>query len=628
MRGDAPDLHLDWDERLVGRILRWWRDRKARRITPADARAAELESRLPDLMLLGRLFAGRAITVCASEAHGGAHGDVMRLPTRISAGPDEDANADVYLLRTVIEGTRMRQSIARPTGDAMRDTIELLAEVERALATLNRDFAGFRRRLHRVREWLDALPLPDDLSPQAAAVHRLQQHVLDGGQLQDVDVEVGILQGLSTRGAAAPPMLLLGGVLPVNLVDAIDAQTGADETQALGAIGTEKAASPRDHVERVQLPTDEDVEVMPFHTFEKIECLDDHNGGARQLDGSDELDDHLDAIDEVDLRRIVRGGPPAESVLRAEIEGLGAIPDVDTVVPGETGVTYDEWHQRAGRYRRDWVTVYPTCAPMAADDEWAQARSAVLAPLRQRTIRHLEGMRQARRWTGRQLDGDEIDLDAWIESHAERRAGHPGSQRMYRRNPRRARDIATLVLIDQSLSSDAWIGDRRVLDTTRDAVLVLGDVADALGDRFSVLTFASNTRNRCRVWRVKGWREPWSLGRRRLGALVPTGYTRIGPAIRHATAVLNTVSAEQKLLLLITDGKPNDYDRYEGRYGVADVRQATREAARLGVRMHAIGIDPASARVLPIMFGVGGSQVLSDFSALPETLVDVYRRAT
>ena len=159
-------------------------------------------------------------------------------------------------------------------------------------------------------------------------------------------------------------------------------------------------------------------------------------------------------------------------------------------------------------------------------------------------------------------------------------------------------------------------------------MLVLGEVADRLGDRLQILTFASHTRNRCRVWEVKGWHDGWCESRDRLGALEPRGYTRIGPALRHATAGLAAEPADRRLLLLVSDGKPTDYDRYEGRYGIADIRQALREAEAAGVHPHALAVDAIARDYLPPMFGPGNWNVLRDPGALPEALTTVYGRWT
>lgn len=114
--------------------------------------------------------------------------------------------------------------------------------------------------------------------------------------------------------------------------------------------------------------------------------------------------------------------------------------------------------------------------------------------------------------------------------------------------------------------------------------------------------------------------EPWCLARDRLGALQPQGYTRIGPALRHATACLSRVRARRRRLLLHTDGKPPDDDRYEGRDGMADVRQALREARAAGVEVHALAIDRRAREGLPAMFGPGGWTILPRPEALPIAL--------
>lgn len=620
----GPDLHLDWEERLIGRLHRWWRRRRDRGVDPTAGAAAHLAEHEGRLRVLAQLFAGKAIQVRASEAAGGVRDHLILLPTSLSAGPDPTANAELFVLRAVIEGARVKLGSQPQTGDALRDELQAIAEAGAAIAWLNTDFEGFARRLQCVLPWVSVDTAP--LSPRARHLVDLQRRAMRG-QTIDVEVELGKVNAWAHDGVALPAMALWGGALsPAD--QALAEQVAEEEAAARAPITTELAAPPKDHIERAYLnPKDDDAEVMPFHTFEKVECLEAFNGNMRRTDGEDELDDHAEALDEVDLRHVVRGGAPAESVYRAELDGLSAIPDVQHVAPGERGVRYPEWHRSAGCYRQDWVTVYPSVA-LPGDDGWAQERLSKLGGLRRELLRRMEVERSARAWVGRQRDGDEVDLDALIESYGDRRAGRPDDQRLYCHNPRRARDTATTVLIDISLSSDSWVNNQRVLDVSRDAVLMLGEVAEALGDRLEVLAFASNTRNHCRVWRVKDWRDTWRVGRSRLGALVPTGYTRIGPALRHATAGLERQAAEHKLLLLITDGKPNDYDRYEGAHGIADVRQATREATQAGICVHAIGIDPSAVRALPVMFGVGGSQLLRNLSALPEALVEAYGRAT
>jgi nitric oxide reductase NorD protein len=163
-----------------------------------------------------------------------------------------------------------------------------------------------------------------------------------------------------------------------------------------------------------------------------------------------------------------------------------------------------------------------------------------------------------------------------------------------------------------------------VLDVEKESVLVLGDALEGLFDEVAVAAFCSQTRRDCRFLIAKGFREPWSVGAQRLVSLEAHGFTRIGPAIRHATAELLACGARQKLLLVVSDGKPSDVDRYEGRYGVADVHRAVLDAHAAGVVTHALAVDPAARAWLPSMFGHGRASVV----AKPEDLVDTLARVT
>src|SRR5690606_2984732 len=247
--------------------------------------------------------------------------------------------------------------------------------------------------------------------------------------------------------------------------------------------------------------------------------------------------------------------------------------------------------------------------------------------LRARSRRHTDAVRAellrielARRWRSRQIDGAEIDEDAMVDRYAALASGHTGSDRLYRDRPRSATELAVLLLIDASLSTDGWVQDRRVLDVELETALVLADALDGLGVELGIASFSSHTRRDCRFHVIKGMEEAWASAELRLASVQPAGYTRIGPALRHATAALERTGARRRLLLLITDAKPNDYDRYEGSYGVADVRQAVREAERSGVHAHALAIDPRAKLHLPRMFGPSCHTTVASPDRLPEAV--------
>ena len=180
-----------------------------------------------------------------------------------------------------------------------------------------------------------------------------------------------------------------------------------------------------------------------------------------------------------------------------------------------------------------------------------------------------------------------------------------------------------LLLLDASLSTDGWVANRRVIDVEKAAVLALGDALDGLFDDVAVAAFCSQTRRDCRFLMAKSFDETWTLGAQRLASLQPAGYTRIGPALRHGIAMLKSSSARRKLLLLVSDGKPSDLDRYEGRYGMADVRRAVQDGMTQGVFTHAIAVDPSARRWLPAMFGHGRATVVQHPAQLVDALAHI-----
>lgn len=489
--------------------------------------------------------------------------DDLLLPAQMDLAPDAEANAGLYLLRAVLGG-----ALAREEGP-------LLQRLDRAIPRLREELAGFGPA------WEEALALQ----------------------------------------AQAGRVVLWGPLLEVNRAPSADEGEGEGPPSREAS---EAEALPIEEVDILALKEEEALQ-LPIHAFEKVEMAEPFNGTLRQLDGSDDLDDHLEALEEVNLGQMLRGGPQAHSLLRAEIALDASVPEVGDIDPDDPGIAYPEWDGGAGRYKPDWARVYPAHA-RAEDPAWAG--QALIRTRRTVDRLYAELCRHRDRLSEqpRQLDGEQVDVDALTEAWASRRAGCDPDPRLYIRQARQRRDLATCVLLDISLSSDAWVDNRRVLDVARDSAFVLGEVCDRLGDRLQLQAFASHTRHKVRSLVLRDWHEPWARARGRLGALQPQGYTRIGPALRHAVAGLRRVPARHRLLLLVSDGKPTDYDRYEGRYGMADVRQALREARAAGVRTHALTIEQRASDWLPAMMGPGAWSILPRPEALPEALARVYGR--
>jgi nitric oxide reductase NorD protein len=170
-------------------------------------------------------------------------------------------------------------------------------------------------------------------------------------------------------------------------------------------------------------------------------------------------------------------------------------------------------------------------------------------------------------------------------------------------------------------------GSRRVIDVSREGVLIVIEALAALGDRHAVFAFRGQGPERVDLLAVKRFEE--AAGdqiRRRVAALEPDGYTRLGAALRHATALLSREPARHRLLLLLSDGRPNDVDLYEGRYGLEDTRQALAEARLQAVRPFCLTIDREAPRYAARVFGNRDYAMLRQPERMPEVLVAVLRR--
>ncbi|CAH2601803.1 Protein NorD [Rhodovastum atsumiense] len=289
-------------------------------------------------------------------------------------------------------------------------------------------------------------------------------------------------------------------------------------------------------------------------------------------------------------------------------------------------LTYPEWDHRRGAYHPDHCRVIVEPAATEAGD-WhpdAAARRRI-----RRVRRQFEALRPRRRMLQAQPDGEELDLPALVRAVADCRASGAGSERVFRAARTDQRDLAVLVLVDGSLSTESWVGTGRVLDVEKEALLALTAGLAACGDAHEVLVFTSRRRHAVWVRRVKAFDEPPGAAvARRILALRPGHYTRMGAAIRHAARGLADRPETHRLLLLLSDGKPNDADHYEGRYAVEDTRRAIREARRAGIRVFGITIDQEARDYVPALFGQGAYTIIADAARLTAALPRLYRQVT
>lgn len=649
---------MGWDETLFGWFYGRARALIEPRVRPEErAREATLEACRERLRVIGSALWEAPIEVLEAEDVGGFLGATLRLPATFRHAPTPEENEAAYRVRVAWSVTAMRLGL---TFDAARPPIDrALATALAAPATrdaLVEGCPGIASLLdaHEAHALVAAPPLPERPGAAralAALVARrlgasrskeggegppltteedawiaraLEVRPADAASLEDcVDALGPSLRALGTRGADGFTAPMLWGWIGEPGDPTIADTAPGREPEALPT-GTELVGKPREHVRRVELSEDPVQDNPAVHSFEKVHTAEEYRGGQKNADGSDELANHAEALRELDLREVVRSNERTASLLRCDVMIEGAAGDLaDDGEPTE-GIPYDEWNEKGRAYRPGWCRVRAGIVPARVHPSHAAERVAELRAASRRVTdavrAELLRLELGRRWRSRQLDGPEIDEDAVVERIASLASGHRGSDRLYRARPRSAPELSVLLLVDASLSTDGWVANRRVLDVELESAVALGDALDGLDIELGIATFHSHTRRDCRFDVVKGMSEPWAAAQARIASIEPAGYTRIGPALRHATAVLERTASRRRLLLLLTDAKPNDYDRYEGSYGIADVRQAVREAERAGIHVHGLSVDPRARTHLPRMFGPSRHSAVSSPEKLPEAL--------
>jgi nitric oxide reductase NorD protein len=460
----------------------------------------------------------------------------------------------------------------------------------------------------------------------------------------------------SRRRGALPPveqlvenkvvgMLTAGAGLPNDRPPAIFPRTAPPGYQRTMAVPLWPSFEPRDEVSsahdgedagstsanalegqghfRAEREASRSTERSPFilNRFEKILAMAEMVNVDRPTDDKDDGDkDAARDLDEITLGR--RKERPS-SKFRFDLDLPPEAVDPRSI---EAEIAYPEWNFRKADYMPSYCRVV---TGTAAEDPSGGRTSDEMKGLIRKVRRQFEILRPRQEILKAQLDGAELDLDALVRMRADLAAGGEGTDRIHLLSRPQGHDLAVTILVDVSLSTDAWFDNRRVLDVEKEALLVLAHGLSACGTNHSILTFTSRRRAWVRVETVKAFGEPMSEEvDRRIAGLKPGYYTRIGAAIRHASAELAGQPNRRRLLLILTDGKPNDIDHYEGRFALEDSRKAVAEARRMGTSVFAVTVDKDARSYLPSMFGRSGFTIVNEIARLPQALPAIFRGLT
>ncbi|MBT4838686.1 MAG: nitric oxide reductase activation protein [Methylococcales bacterium] len=289
----------------------------------------------------------------------------------------------------------------------------------------------------------------------------------------------------------------------------------------------------------------------------------------------------------------------------------------------EGAFLYDEWDYERQHYRKNWCVLREL--EIKADNlEFYQETINKYKGYVKSLHRTFETLRGEDKLLKRQPIGDNIDLDALVEAYGDMESGMEMSQNVFTKMFRVERNLAVMFMVDMSGSTKGWINEAE-----REALILLCEALEKLGDQYAIYGFSGMTRKRCEIYKIKHFDEPYNEAiKARISGIEPKDYTRMGVAIRHLSELLVQTEAQTRLLMTLSDGKPDDYDSYRGQQGIEDTRKALFEAKSQGIHSFCITIDEEARDYLPHMYGGANYILLDDVRDLPVKLSDIYRKLT
>jgi nitric oxide reductase NorD protein len=306
---------------------------------------------------------------------------------------------------------------------------------------------------------------------------------------------------------------------------------------------------------------------------------------------------------------------------------------------GEVAFNYDEWDRELTDHRVGWCRVIEKKVKRgnrAFVDETRERYKGIVS-----SIRHQFQLMKPENLTkiANELDGEDYDLNAVVDFFVDRRADGQQSERIYTKRLRRRRDVAVSFLLDQSSSTARTIGrhplqpythpGRRIIEIEKEGLVLMSEALEAVGDVYSINGFTSEGRRNVKFYVMKDFDEHYSDEvMRRIGGITYQNNTRLGAAIRHATAKLEKQEARTRLLIVLSDGRPYDHDYGDARYAREDTREALVNAKTRGITPFCITIDRESESELRDLYGEVGYTIIDDVLSLPERLPGIYRRLT
>lgn len=570
-----------------------------------------------------RRFRRRLARASESVASARYDGSELLLPEALDAFPERAANRKLYLWLAAL-------AVFSAEADA--------APVD----PLQADVARLARSVAAARAAVAALPglksLQDELYARALAARpglvlppveaRVEQWICaELGAAEGATIDDELARALAGDAAARATLVAPKGYKPFRPVPvwldrsappSASPRRSADETPTPGSGAADDKRKKR-AAERQKTDQADRRDSLILHRFESILAMADFLNLNRAVDDDDEAGARK-AADDAEKMAVGEHRKSPKTRLKFDLDLAPEDADRETTAGRHV---YPEWNYKTRSLDPARTRILENLAKPA---ETIVPRGPAARRRIEKVRRRFEALRPRRRMLSRQSEGSELDLDEVVRALADRRAGGPVSDRLYCDARNEERDLAVAVLLDASRSTESAVHGKPVISIAREALEALARGLDACGDQVALYAFSSVRRDRVFVDVCKTFDEPFGPQvDARIAGLKPGFYTRLGAAIRHVSFRLSERPSARKLLLVITDGKPNDIDHYEGRFGIEDTRMAVQEARRLGHAVFAVTVDEQARAYLPYLFGRAGYAMAPASDRLIDALPAIYR---
>ncbi|WP_370100218.1 nitric oxide reductase activation protein NorD [Xanthomarina gelatinilytica] len=580
------------DEFIYSKVVNFLKRRKKQAQETLE-HAVKLNDIKQRLTIFSRAITGEAIEIFEAEREGGYKNNSFFLPSRYAEFQTLEQNTKFYIFRIVYLSVQKNLDLNFTAEEEF--TLEHAREKAQETSTL----------------------VLNDMFNQFPITKHIHQELISHYFKMATDKKPEDLSFIYGKWMKNDPKILKKAVLN-NISEQVKQAIDQEINTILKANAVEEITS-------LEIDKKQQEDYVMTHNFEKIETAEEWEGGWRDFDGDDDLDDHANALEDLNMKHTVRVDDPTHSIYQAEFIENTTISESTELNTEAPHIAYDEWDFSKREYKPKFCKVYPKIqqeTDTAYYKKTLQKNASTLTGLRKMLTSVNNKYQQQRR----QTQGEDFDLDAITDLYVDVHSRHTPSEKIYLSKRKKDKDLSILILLDVSLSSDGYAGGNKVIDVEKQVSIIFGEILNEFNVDFSIQSFYSKTRNYATYLSLKGFEDTWDKAKHKIGAVEPSGYTRIGAALRHSGALLDSRDTKNKWVILISDGKPNDYDKYEGKYGINDVKQALRELNQRNINSYALAIEAQAKYYVPQMFGQNHYQILTTPVELLQSLVKLYEK--